>query len=367
MTSTLHFEEETRIICIAYVKLQAVSDGDLEPLVDSCEQELKKKTEQHGEDVVKDYIELVTSFLPTLYSNVDACEKEADDMEPDLKGYGYYGIVTQDRFNQAVRSVIKNDSAESLQDITSILNLLYVLLKKNGEQHLTTVLDLTVTSFMLLGQRVIQQKHGWLRLPDSDPDLSSSIVLVPEQVTTSTAHVASPSQASYRSASPVLSPESTSPPTTPTLAISHDEGSESMDSATPPEIIEKPSNLTASLIQLIDSEASSTQKDPDTPINTPTEEDAATAEEAAEEEDTPTNIVPPISDECTASAGSGNDLKQEEMTASTQDSQYDDTTATVEDVNSNDDESSGLSSYIPHISLGVAAAAACIGLFVMKK
>ena len=110
-----------------------------------------------------------------------------------------------------------------------------------------------------------------------------------------------------------------------------------------------------------------THTDPDTPINTPTEEDAAIAEEAAEEEDTPTNIVPPISDECTASAGSGNDLKQEEMTASTQDSQYDDTTATVEAVNSNDDESSGLSSYIPHISLGVAAAAACIGLFVMKK
>jgi len=222
-----------------------------------------------------------------------------------------------------------------------------------------------------VGKKIIQQRNGWLRLQEIDQDLSSSIVLVPEQVTTSAAHVASPTKPVSQPLSPVvISPQTSSPPTTPPFPISQDEGSESMDSATPPEIIDKPSNLTASLIQLMDPESSSKKPaEPDTPVNTPTEDEAiqhppidlapliiSATEEETTEEVKQEEVEEEVKEEV-------EEVKKEVMMESqVKDSQYDDTTSRPEKV-----VESSFSDYIPHISVGVVAAATCLGIFMMKK
>lgn len=357
--STLQFPDETKIVCITYMKLQAVSDAGMGLLVDECEKFLATKTQKQ----VKDYSELVASMLLSSLTNFDQCENEACSIAEDLNSKR---LITQDRFNRAVRKVINKNHADSLQDITSVLHLLYLLVKKSGVEHFDDVVQLTIMSFMLLGQKIIQHS-GWLHINDEiggNGDLSSSIVLVPEQVVSSTAHVATSPHHECRHEHGSSQPSS--PPATPPFNIISDEGEESMDSATPPEIIDKPQTLTASLMQLIDHETSSTSKngDPSTPLNTPNneEEEVASAppqqvkeEEHKEEEEKEEEEKYEVVAEQSQTGKPGQELAESMAKVS----QYDD------DVTSS--SGTDLSSYIPHISLGVAAAAACIGLFVMKK
>lgn len=116
-------------------------------------------------------------------------------------------------------------------------------------------------------------------------------------------------------------------------------------------------------------------EEPDTPVNTPTEEESQSA---------PVDLSPLIIDDLAAAAEGSEEVKpeeskpeeskpeesKEEMAESlVKDSQYDDTTAeeqtTAPAAAVSSEPQCGLSSYIPYV--GVAAAAACIGIFVMKK
>jgi len=318
----MDFENETKSVCLTYLKLKSEQSGDLQSLVLRCDEALKSGVIA-DDTVLKNCHQLAASLLRNSTEELDEqIEGEVVSMAEDLKVHKF---LTQDRYNKAVKKAIKKNSAESLEDINTILQILFTVLKNSGVEYLSHVIDLAVMSFMLIGQKIIQEKKGWFHLLTGDNmDLSSSIVFVekdqqnlPETTEEETENFDG-GQGDFPS-TPSTPPFSIIPP--------QDETRDSMDSATPPEFVEKPANLTASLLKLIGDEGSK-NTDPDTPVNTPIE---------GEIPEEPVDLTPIIV---------GDQPEDEPPTAN---------------------QEEGLCRYIPHISLGVAAAAALVGIYALKK
>merc|ERR1719354_299206 len=129
-------------------------------------------------------------------------------------------------------------------------------------------------------------------------------------------------------------------PSTPPFSIipPQHEDMDSLNSSTPPEFVEKPANLTASLLKYLGDEGkASGNTDPDTPMNTPVEVE----------------------------------FKEEKPVDLTSIQQIDQSDIPKEDSANQDvpaaNQSEGFMQYIPHISVGVAAAAALVGIYALKK
>jgi len=367
--------QETFVICVIYTKLQVEYENDgMQSLVDACTYQLDQIKEPFFEHL-NEYTELMRSFSSIPKSH--DCRLEAMSIMDEFR---VNQIITQDHFNRSAKNLIKKNLATSLEDIASILQLMYLVAKECGLQN---VVDIAVMSLVLCGQNILQ--GGWLHLTEYsvlDTSLSSSIVLVPEQVKTSAAQI---DNNNYTSIQPF------------------DEEYESMDSATPPEIIEKPAypSMTAdSIIKLMDGDASPSSRydsSPDTPVNTPnlpiTSDDDGTSRssphmfesEILQMEELNQRLEETQNSESSRRNSRNNEAggvceKEEDVKIEQEVAQEEEEVVhevvqekaivkeVVEEEKKVSDSSS--SSFLPSLSTGVvavAAAAACIGLFMMKK
>jgi len=305
----LNFNHGAYLVFYCYVKQQAEKDKLQNNLLDRCIKELES---DFFKDHVKVYMEIVLSLPSISIEKLDECNNEAVNLNK-------LESITAEDFDKSVKRLIEKDCFASLDDLVICLQLIFNLVS-GGDDLVDYIFNIVLDPLKLFCDKLLHGDYDWLHLrscPISDTDLSSSIVMVPEQVTIS----ATTSTENPRSGLQLSS----------FTSIHQDEGSESMDSATPPEIIEKPPNISASFVKLMNDD------DVDTSM-------------IITKEDTP-SIDEPIT--------SSEDSSESVVTVK------DETSTCQEPVVEN--EEPFLKTYLPHISIGVFAAAACIGIMTLKK
>ncbi|CAK8684125.1 unnamed protein product [Clavelina lepadiformis] len=355
------FMDQCTVTCLSFLKTVSSRDSKIDADVLSQFQTITEREieafnfplsgyESSAQNLVEISLQFDISLVGRIATSVESIEQSE---------------LTQQTFQDATKRLIGRSNIKSWEQVSLILHLMYFTCTTLGVSRLEEIVNLTVRCLHDVAKEFIIEEGGWESVPKTafeSEEILSSIVMV------------------QKDEQPTLD----SPPFSMLQSLNDEEERESLSSATPPEILDRP-QMTASLIQMMGggdatSNINSNGNTGETihcccikslhqlfcnnsSLLVGTSSDSNEFEMVG-------SIGSTSASKSTSPPPSHTSPEPENEPVSSLTSRLK-SFAVSEDAIAKPTElpsdGGGVSDYLPHISIGVAAAAACIGIFMLKK
>nr|CAB3262919.1 uncharacterized protein LOC100185168 [Phallusia mammillata] len=345
MESTASFMDQCRIVCLSYFKeisidSDEISDDQKTKLHNVIEKEMDAFECAKADLLItsKFLAEMSLTFGEPIVSTVVSCVEDLSHQS-----------LNEDSFQDCIGKVIPEH--QTWDHISLLLFVSYKLFGKLDLSQLVDVVDLTARYLRSECRPFIDSQGGWKITGDqmSSSGILSSIVMVDRPATTENLEM----QMSHFQTESL--PQVLSPPASPPFSLlqgNPDDERDSLNSATPPEMVERPP-MTASLMQMMGGGDMVDNGNTGASSDSSGFEMVSGGQKKIPEPSQEMVSMPPDS-ELTSDAPVSPSLSR------SYDKPIVSSAAAIK-------EESTLADYIPHISVGVAAAAACIGFLMLRK
>ncbi|XP_076821086.1 uncharacterized protein LOC143466524 isoform X2 [Clavelina lepadiformis] len=331
------FMDQCTVTCLSFLKTVSSRDSKIDADVLSQFQTITEREieafnfplsgyESSAQNLVEISLQFDISLVGRIATSVESIEQSE---------------LTQQTFQDATKRLIGRSNIKSWEQVSLILHLMYFTCTTLGVSRLEEIVNLTVRCLHDVAKEFIIEEGGWESVPKTafeSEEILSSIVMV------------------QKDEQPTLD----SPPFSMLQSLNDEEERESLSSATPPEILDRP-QMTASLIQMMGGGDATSNINSNG--NTGTSSDSNEFEMVG-------SIGSTSASKSTSPPPSHTSPEPENEPVSSLTSRLK-SFAVSEDAIAKPTElpsdGGGVSDYLPHISIGVAAAAACIGIFMLKK
>ncbi|XP_076821085.1 uncharacterized protein LOC143466524 isoform X1 [Clavelina lepadiformis] len=332
------FMDQCTVTCLSFLKTVSSRDSKIDADVLSQFQTITEREieafnfplsgyESSAQNLVEISLQFDISLVGRIATSVESIEQSE---------------LTQQTFQDATKRLIGRSNIKSWEQVSLILHLMYFTCTTLGVSRLEEIVNLTVRCLHDVAKEFIIEEGGWESVPKTafeSEEILSSIVMVQKDE---------------------QQPTLDSPPFSMLQSLNDEEERESLSSATPPEILDRP-QMTASLIQMMGGGDATSNINSNG--NTGTSSDSNEFEMVG-------SIGSTSASKSTSPPPSHTSPEPENEPVSSLTSRLK-SFAVSEDAIAKPTElpsdGGGVSDYLPHISIGVAAAAACIGIFMLKK
>uniref|UniRef100_H2YLP0 Uncharacterized protein n=1 Tax=Ciona savignyi TaxID=51511 RepID=H2YLP0_CIOSA len=317
MPESIPFLDQCRVICLNYAKQSCKDSTELENrnyLENFVEKELQ------AFDFPLDVFLSAALKFKDMKASLNVKETQMQNTVEVLLNRD----LNQKSYDAAASTLLDGDHVKSHNEIAILLQLMYNAIKESSYLNIEEIIDLSAKGLRNLAKEFVSL-NGWTQ-GEQQSEVTSS---------------------EFLSSIVMLSAEGCSSPggDHKTGSVHDDVECESFDSATPPEIVERPP-MTASFMQMMGggdvnlSAYNSNEGSEGNGFEMVASMESCTLDVA--------NPDPPTPSDESVSAPSNETDKVEQLHHSKQ-------------------TTSNISSFLPQISIGVAAAAACIGFIMLKK
>lgn len=346
------FLDQCHVLCLYYIKNYSEYDLD-------CDQDDRTNLSEN----IRKEIESFTSNFDDIVKTSEHFAKSSS--EYDISSVGkvvssvkliWHGDLTEENFNVAADSLFETEQLSSWNEIGLLLYLMYRTLRVRGITELLDIVNLTAKHLAKHAEEFVSSQNGWLCIEeDARAEESTDTTTEQEEILTSLVMVQQPTEDRDI-------PPTDSPPFSLLTPPAEEEEKDSLNSATPPEIIDRPP-MTASLMQMMGAVEGGNG-------NTGASSDSTEFEMVASANNSASISCPSspkdVSDDAALERSTDSAVNKHTLTSQLQ-SIAESNPDVVSEAQDTPPEGASVSDYLPQISLGVAAAAACIGFFVLKK
>lgn len=373
---SLSFMDQCKVICLGYIsaagkqeKAKAADPDVISALCNIADQEVSEFGE---EDELRCLVSAATFLLKKHESSTHDKEKLEDCT------HTLHSFLTQEAFDECANELAPPPT-DSWEKLSSILHLVYKTCATHESSKLGTIIDFGVRYMRKSASEFVMKEGGWKVLSEhyvqksDDSSISSSMVVVPRECAmqeeaaaaipqagaTGDAEVQGKDDADPRADSVLTSPKNqmpvplsplNTPPYSFPSSVTTDDERDSL--ATPPELVERP-QMTESYLQAMGEEARRISSASGNGFELIDSENGG-----SEDNHQPTQSIDDVKAfDAQQQEDQTEDKKKADVAVPVQEQEFAEKAVK---------EDSIFGGYLPHISLGIAAATA-IGFLVMKK